>query len=539
MHRIVLVEDSPTQALKLQALLQGEGFEVACCATGEEGMREIGRHVADLLVVDYYLPGMRGDELCRRIRMNIEARQLPILMFTEDETQATELRGLDAGADDYMAKSAETRTLIARIRALLRKGQLSQAILGTVQPQLRDVWMLTVDDSPTYLEKISLELERDGYRCDRATSGPECLERLAVRRYDCVVLDLIMPGMDGIEVCRHITEMRRNMRHPLAVLMLTAQDSQEDLARALEAGADDFVGKSNELPVLKGRIRALLRRNLYLEENRRILEELKAQEMETVRARIEKEAAQARASLAQKLEVANRELEAFSYSVSHDLRAPLRTIDGYSRALLEDHAASLDEQGRAHLQFIRQGCRQMGQLIDDLLNLSRVIQHEIRIEPTDLAAIAREVIEGLQGADPQRRVEFQAPAQLLVEGDPGLLRAALENLLANAWKFTRKKAEAAIELGSVQCAGETVYFVKDNGAGFDMGYASKLFGAFQRLHSAQDFPGTGIGLATVQRIIHRHEGRIWAEGVVEGGATFHFTLGMRAVAPPTSGPGRA
>jgi DNA-binding response OmpR family regulator len=528
MHRIVLVEDSPTQALKLQALLQGEGFAVDCCATGEDGLRAIGQQVADLIVVDYHLPGMRGDELCRRIRLDIGARQLPILMFTEDETHASELRALDAGADDYIAKSVETRTLIARIRGLLRKGQVSQAILGPAQPHLREVWMLTVDDSPTYLEKISLELERDGYRCDRASSGEECLERLATRRYDCVVLDLVMPGMDGIEVCRHISEMRRNMRHPLSVLMLTAQDSQEDLARALEAGADDFVGKSNELPVLKGRIRALLRRNLYLEENRRILEELKAQEMETVRERIEKQAAEARAALAQQLEVANRELEAFSYSVSHDLRAPLRIVDGYSRILLEDHAASLDAQGQAHLQLIRQSCQQMGQLIDDLLNLSRVIQHEIQVERTDLAAIAREIVDRLRGGDPERRVGFRVPDQLLAEGDPGLLRAALENLLANAWKFTRKQAEAVIELGSREQDGQTVYFVKDNGAGFDMRYASKLFGAFQRLHAAADFPGTGIGLATVQRIVHRHQGRIWAEGAVGAGATFHFTLGLRS-----------
>ncbi len=528
MPKIVLVEDSPTQAMKLEAMLMAEGFAVTCCPTGEDGLRVIGEQVADLIVVDYYLPGMRGDELCRRIRMNIEARQLPILMFTVDETQASELRGLDAGADDYMAKSVDARVLIARIRALLRKGQESQAILGVAQPHLREVWMLTVDDSPTYLEKITLELERDGYRCERATSGPECLARLGERRFDCVLLDLIMPGMDGIEVCQRITEMRRQMRHPLAILMLTAQEGKEDLARALEAGADDFVGKSNEMPVLKGRIRALLRRNLYLEENRRILEELKAQEMQTVRAHIEKEAAQARASLALKLEVANRELEAFSYSVSHDLRAPLRAVDGFSQALFEDYGAALDERGQEYLRLIRQGCQQMGQLIDDLLNLSRVIQHEISVERTDLAAIARGVVGRLQLADPGRKVAFHAPAELLVEGDPGLLRAALENLIGNAWKFTGKRSDAAIEVGSEAGeSGETVHYVRDNGAGFDMGYAEKLFGAFQRLHAADDFPGTGIGLATVKRIVLRHEGRIWAEGAVGRGATFRFTLGVR------------
>ncbi|MBI4249255.1 MAG: response regulator [Elusimicrobia bacterium] len=531
-HRIVLVEDSPTQAAKLSAQLEAEGFEVKACSSAEEGLREISDNPPDLLVVDYYLPGLRGDELCRRIRMNIEARQIPVLMFTVDDTHAMELRGLDSGADDYISKSADPEVLIARIRALLRKGRESQAILGAAQPHMRDVWMLAVDDSPTYLEKIVLELEQDGYKCDRAASGGECLKKLEARPFDCVILDLVMPGMDGIAVCRRITEMRRGLRNPLAVLMLTAQEGKEDLTRALEAGADDFVGKSSEMAVLKGRIRALLRRNFYLEENRKIIEELKAKEMEAVRAKIEKEAAQARASLAQKLEIANakleeanRELESFSYSVSHDLRSPLRTIDGFSQVLLEDYADKLDEPGKDHLNRVRRGCQQMGELIDDLLNLARVIRHEIKMEKTDLIVIARAVMEQLKKANPGRKPEFTAPPKLPVTGDPGLLRAAIENLLGNAWKFTGKKMGAKIELGTMRKDGETIYFVRDNGAGFDMSYANKLFAAFQRLHSQEEFPGTGIGLATVQRIVRRHGGRIWAEGAVDKGAAFYFTLG--------------
>jgi DNA-binding response OmpR family regulator len=522
--RVVLVEDSPTQAVKLEVLLQSEGFTVASCPTAEDGLEEMARRAPDLLVVDYYLPGMRGDELCRRIRLNAESRQVPILLFTADETHATELRGLDSGADDYIAKSVDTRVLIARIRALLRKGNESRAILGLPQAQPREVWMLAVDDSPTYLERIALELERDGYKCERATSGPDCLERLGERRYDCVILDLVMPEMDGIEVCRRISELRRSMRHPLAVLMLTSQEGKEDLTRALDAGADDFVGKSNEIAVLKGRIRALLRRNLFLEENRRIAEELRVKEMETVRATLEKESFRARAGLALELEVANRELEAFSYSVSHDLRAPLRTINGFSQALLDDYESVLDERGRDYLQRIRGGCREMGQLIDDLLTLSRVIRQEIKAEDADLAALAREALERCRKADPDRRVELVAPASLPVRGDPGLLRAALENLVGNAWKFTGKTAAARIEIGQSEREGRWVYFVRDNGAGFDMTFADKLFGPFQRLHSQEEFPGTGIGLATVQRIVQRHGGQIWGEGQVGEGATFFFTL---------------
>lgn len=225
------------------------------------------------------------------------------------------------------------------------------------------------------------------------------------------------------------------------------------------------------------------------------------------------------------LEAANKELEAFSYSVSHDLRAPLRSIDGFSRILLEDYAAKLDDEGHGHLNRVRAATQRMAQLIDDLLNLSRVTRAQIRIEKVDLGAVAGAVAEELRQREPGRTVEFSAPEGVITEGDPHLLRVALENLLGNAWKFTCKEPHPRIEFGSMRADGRTDYFVRDNGAGFDARYAAKLFSAFQRLHSNTDFPGTGIGLATVQRIIHRHGGRVWAEGEVNKGATFYFNLG--------------
>jgi PAS domain S-box-containing protein len=226
------------------------------------------------------------------------------------------------------------------------------------------------------------------------------------------------------------------------------------------------------------------------------------------------------------LEATNRELEAFSYSVSHDLRSPLRSIDGFGQALLEDCASRLDDQGRHYLNRIRSSTQHMGQLIDDLLKLSRATRTEIRREPVDLTQLAQSVITGLEIAEPDRKVECRVQASMVVDGDPRLLRIVLENLIGNAWKFTSRTAQARIDMASFpDGADNRAYYVRDNGAGFDMAYVDKLFGVFQRLHTPAEFPGTGIGLATVQRIIHRHGGRAWAESEGGKGASFYFTLG--------------
>lgn len=224
------------------------------------------------------------------------------------------------------------------------------------------------------------------------------------------------------------------------------------------------------------------------------------------------------------LQTVNRELEAFSYSVSHDLRAPLRSINGFSLALMEDCADHLDETGKDYLARVRAASQRMGRLIDDLLNLSRITRSDMYREKVDLSALARSVVLEIQSADQARDVEFRIAPEMMAEADPRLLHIALENLLGNSWKFTEKTPRASIEFGCVRDRGETAFFVRDNGAGFDMAYSDKLFGAFQRLHAMTEFKGTGIGLATVQRIINRHGGRIWAESRVGEGATFYFTL---------------
>ena len=225
-----------------------------------------------------------------------------------------------------------------------------------------------------------------------------------------------------------------------------------------------------------------------------------------------------------RLEAANQELEAFVYSVSHDLRAPQRSINGFSQLLMEENGASLDESGKRYLDHILSSSKHMGQLIEDLLKLSRVTHAEMWIINVDLCTLLRDSVFDLRAIQPEKQVEIIMPEKLIVQGDPNLLRIALNNLVTNAWKFTGKIPHAYIELGSFSKDAQRVFFIKDNGAGFNMAHASKLFGVFHRLHSSTDFEGTGIGLTIVQRIIQRHGGRIWADAVEDQGATFYFTL---------------
>jgi len=226
----------------------------------------------------------------------------------------------------------------------------------------------------------------------------------------------------------------------------------------------------------------------------------------------------------EELAYTNVELEQFTYSVSHDLRAPLRSVDGFSQILLEDYASGLDEEGQYYLRRVRAASQHMGELIDDLLEFSRLNNGSVRKEIVELDVLAKELAEDLRKSQPERQVEFVVEKGLLVKGDRRLLRIALSHLLDNAWKFTQKHSRAKIELGVRPGDGEPTYFVNDDGAGFDTAYADKLFGLFQRLHSSTEFEGRGLGLAAVRRIIHRHGGRVWAEGRVGKGATFYFTL---------------
>ena len=337
--------------------------------------------------------------------------------------------------------------------------------------------------------------------CDTriARDGEEAGQILSEWKPDLVLTDVMMPKRDGFELCRQIKSDPATFTIP--VVLITALTNRDAVLKGWEAGADEYVYKPFHPKELVTRIRTLLN---------------------AVHQR--RQAQEALAQRADELATINKELESFSYSVSHDLRAPLRRLDGFSEALLEEYGEKLDEDGKDMLQRIRAGSQRMGQLIDDLLNLSRLSRSELRHERVNLSAVAGSVAAELRKRDPDRQVELRIADNLKADGDPQLLRIALENLLDNAWKYTSKQPHATIEFGLSRDNEESSFFVRDDGVGFDMQHADKLFAPFQRLHTANDFAGTGIGLATVQRIVRRHGGRIWTEAKVNKGATFHFTL---------------
>jgi len=378
--------------------------------------------------------------------------------------------------------------------------------------------ILLVDDQPANLVALEAMLEDLGQNLVRAESGREALKRLLSDDFAVILLDVKMPEMDGFETAELIRQRDRSRHTP--ILFLTAADtSQTQAVRGYAVGAVDYLIK----PVVPEFVRSKVAVFVELAKKNELLRRQAALLAQSEQAALE--LAETRAELVRELEHKNRELESFSYAVSHDLRAPLRRIDSFSRAILESQGRRLDDEGRKFLSRVREASQQMAQLIDDVLYLSRVTRSELRDQDVDLSEVAELVVSRLKEGQPNRRMEVKIRPGVVVTGDGQLLKIALENLLQNAWKFTGNQAEPRIEFGVTQTSGEPTYFIRDNGAGFEMTYAARLFGPFQRLHSQQEFPGNGIGLATVQRIIHRHGGKVWAEGLVGQGATFYFTLG--------------
>jgi two-component system sensor histidine kinase/response regulator len=358
--------------------------------------------------------------------------------------------------------------------------------------------VLVVDDVEANLAAMEALLHKLDCVVVCARSGNDALRILLKRQFAVILLDVQMPEMDGFEVARLARLSPASADVP--ILFVTALlETEESLIRAYGTGAVDVLFKPVNPHVLLSKVKVFL--DLY----------------------------RSRLRLADEIEAHKRtlaELDAFNYSISHDLRAPLRPLEGFSRILLDDYGDKLDDAGRHALTRISAAATRMGHLIDDLLRLSQISRAQVRLRSVDLSELASAVVAELRQNDAGRDVEFVVPGAIMVEADARLLRIALENLLRNAWKFTSKRSVAKIEFGVSADDGDTVYFLRDNGVGFDAARTHTLFRPFQRLHDGADFDGSGIGLAIVKRIIQHHGGRVWAEAAPDrGGATFFFTLG--------------
>lgn len=524
--RVLLIDDSATFRQEFKSVLEAAGYSVGTAESGEEGLNTAFALRPDAIIVDQVLAGtIDGRMVIRRLKQDVTLRNTPCLLLTSSTESGEELRALEAGADAYLKKETDVKVILARIAAMLRS-RSAPVLEAPTSSLLGAKKILAVDDSITFLNEISSELRQEGYDVVQASSGKEALELLDVQSVDCVLLDVRMPELSGYETCQ-IIRKRPTLRN-LPLLMLTASEGPEAVIEGINSGADDYISKSSDFAVLKARVRAQLRRKQFEDEYRGIREELLQSELKAAQARAAEEIAEERAAMVDELEKKNRELEAFTYSVSHDLRAPLRTIRGFTQALIDDFGAQLPAGAQVHLGRVQAGALRMSKLIDALLELSRTTRADLNREPFDLSRLARSVAAELAESTKGRQVDCSVQEGLTASGDAALMRVVFNNLLGNAWKFTAKTSSAKVEVGALDQDNGLVYFVRDNGVGFDSSRTKRLFEPFERMHPATEFPGAGIGLATVRRIIERHRGKIWAESAVGQGATFFFTLGVPA-----------
>jgi two-component system sensor histidine kinase/response regulator len=396
--------------------------------------------------------------------------------------------------------------------------------------------ILLVDDRPENLTVLGELLGTADHHLVFARSGEEALKQILNKDFAAILLDVQMPGIDGFETAELIRQRRQTANTPI-IFITAASQTSETMLRGYSLGAVDFLFKPIIPEILKAKTKVFV--NLFtmrqeIENNVRRIEsinQLLKQEI-TERTQAQTEVVKLNRVLEDKIQelaLSNRELESFSYSVSHDLRAPLRSMDGFSLMLLEEYSENLNETAKGYLVRIREASQRMSEIIDDLLRLSRIIRSDLRLEPVDLSLLIQNISDTCRKASPNRNVEMIIAPQVTVLADANLIQIALENMIGNAWKYTQKAADSRIEFGvdhqkTDRTSGEITCFIQDNGVGFDMALADKLFTPFQRLHPQSEFSGTGIGLAIVHRVIAKHGGRIWAEAKAGEGATFYFTV---------------
>jgi len=538
--RIMVVEDSETQAFKMRMLLEEQGWQVSVAGTAEAALAALGDPLPDLILVDFNLPGMRGDEFCRRIRTNLNTRGIPLLTMTGSAPGAAEMSSLESGANDYIAKTESSEILLLRIRALLRTEPPQAAILNPQDAVFRTARILTIDDSPTHLAFISDELRNQGYEVETAATGLGGLSRLADERFDCVLVDMVMPEMDGIEVCRRIAAMHQSLNKGVAVIILTASANKGDLNRGLQAGADDFVAKSSDLAILRARIQALMRRRFFEEENRRIVEELKTKELETLSARAGRQIAEARAAMAEELVQANHDLQEANRKlketqaqliqnekmaslgqlvagIAHEINNPLAFVVN-NLFIVENGLDSLGPEMephfsepslmklrkiRARLREMREGLDRVKELVLDLRTFSRLDENVFQF--VDVVETIDAVLLLLKHKMNGRiHVEKHYVAARTLCCYAGRLHQVLMNLIANA--VDAIAGEGNIVITTSQTPESFLISVRDTGAGIAEAIRSKIFDPFFTTKPVGR--GTGLGLAISYGIVEEHGGSI-------------------------------
>lgn len=536
---LLIVDDEPANLATVTEYLVGYGFQIKIAQTGEAGFELARLAQPNLILMDVRLPGIDGFEVCRRLKADERVQEIPVIFMTVVARMKDKVRGFEAGGVDFITKPFQQEELLARVVTHLRLRDLTLQLEEANESLERRVEKRTAALTNANQELQAEITERK--RAEEAMQNSEerlrlTMEAVNIGSWDWDVkkdvwsaspIDYTMLGYepeswpaDRLEWLKRVHPDDRAYVEKKNQDVLT-RDFKEHRYEARLRHADGsyrwqyvygFGIERNE----KGSVTRMLGIRMDITEQKRAEAEIRLLNQELER-RVRKRTAQ--------LEAANKELEAFSYSVSHDLRAPLRHIDGFMDLLQKRAVTTLDEQSRHYMGTISKATNKMGLLIDDLLSFSRMGRHALSFQMVELGSLVHEVILELEPDANGRDIDWRIGDLPAVNGDVATLRMVLSNLIANALKYTRPRQKAWIEIGSLPSQdAEAVVYVRDNGVGFDMTYVDKLFGVFQRLHRDEEFEGTGIGLATVRRIINRHGGQTWAEGKLDQGASFYFSL---------------
>ena len=566
---ILIVEDSETQAVLLSATLESHGWQTHWCDTAERALKTLSEKSYQLIIVDFHLPGMNGDQFCRNVKMNIHTRSIPVLMFTVEGSTESQNKALESGADFFVSKEIDTDILVAKIQSLVEQAKDTQFITKDFS-SFRQSQILAIDDSPTYLAFLEESFKADGILLDTASNGKEALKMIQEKNYDCILLDLVMPDMDGIAVCRQITRHKSLDKGLMVIMMLTAHENKKEMMCALEAGADDFVGKSNDISIVKARMAALLRRRYIQLDNQKIWQQLKEKELKAERARIEKEAAQAKALISDKLQETVKQLEneinekeiiaeelrkaketadeaskaksEFLSNMSHELRSPLNSMLILSQLLAENKTGNLTDEQVEIAQIVNSSGKDLLTMINDLLDLSKVeaAKMELQLGTFNLETFLEDIGRKFRVQAQEKELQFvthispDLPSEITT--DPQRLSQIIRNLLSNAFKFTLKgevRLEAALPKPGMDFSrsrlapNETFMLsVSDTGIGIPESKKKLIFQSFTQADgsTSRKFGGTGLGLTISETFSRFLGGEIQLESQEGKGSTFSIFL---------------